>query len=219
MHMPPDMVLFDCDGVVVDSEPITINALCQNLAGYGLVIEDAEANDLFVGGTMMGVMDEARRRGADLPEDWLDEIYDRILIALDRDVTLIPGIAGVLDVLETHGVPFAIGSNGPHVKMDVTLRKTGIMERFAGRVYSREDVPSPKPAPDVYLKAAADAGIPASRCVVVEDSPSGARAGKAAGMYTIGYVADTPAAKLEAICDALILDMTELPVRVGLMSS
>ena len=127
---------------------------------------------------MPGVRDEAVRRGARLPEVWLDEIYTAIYEALASQVELIPGVSEVLDALDQAGIGYAIGSNGPHAKMQVTLGRTGLLDRLQGRIYSREDVPNPKPAPDVYLKAARDAGVGPSDCVVIEDSASGARAGQ-----------------------------------------
>ncbi|MFK7874496.1 MAG: HAD family hydrolase [Paracoccaceae bacterium] len=210
------MVLFDCDGVIVDSEPLTNDVIIQNLAGYGLSLTQDDVANYFIGGTMQGVMDTSRSMGARLPDDWLDEIYGLMLTRLAQDVALIPGVTRVLDALDAAGIPFAIGSNGPHRKMDVTLTKTGIGMRFAGRIYSREDVVNAKPAPDVYLKAAKDAGIAPQNCVVVEDSASGAKAGKAAGMVTFGFAADTDPAKLEPICDHVFKDMRDLPQLLGL---
>jgi HAD superfamily hydrolase (TIGR01509 family) len=215
MKLPPDMVLFDCDGVVVDSEPLTADVLIEALARHGLDVTRDDLARLFLGGTMPGLAETAREMGADLPSNWVADTYEEVFAALDAAVEEIAGISKVLDALDAAGIPFAIGSNGPHRKMQITLTRTGLLERFSGRIYSREDVPAPKPAPDVYLKAAADAGIPPERCVVIEDSPSGARAGKAAGMLCLGYVADTPRARLEPICDALFDSMDDLP---GLLS-
>lgn len=211
MIMPPDLVLFDCDGVLVDSETITANVLCENLRRHGLDISKDRLADLFLGGTIIKLAETARQMGAALPDTWIDDTYLDIFAALDEQVKVVPGIWHVLDCLDAAGIPYAIGSNGPHRKMDVTLGRTGLGERFKGRVYSREDVPTPKPAPDVYLKAAADAGISPSRCVVIEDSPNGAQAGKAAGMLCFGFTADTPAARLAPICDQLFSSMDELP--------
>ena len=216
MQMPPDMAIFDCDGVIVDSEGITNRVMQLNLKRPGLELEFDEVIRLFVGGTMQGVMELAREMGATLADDWLDQIYPEMFEALACEVEAIPGAIAVLDALDTAGIPYAIGSNGPHAKMEITLTRTGLKERFKGRIYSREDVPNAKPAPDVYLKAARDAGIDPSRCVVVEDSASGAKAGVAAGMFTCGFYAETPKDRLEPICDALFKDMSELPKLLGL---
>jgi HAD superfamily hydrolase (TIGR01509 family) len=211
MKMPPDLVLFDCDGVLVDSEKITNDVLCRNLARHGLTITGTQLTDLFLGGTIMGVAERSRAMGARLPDSWVDDVYEEIFAALDRDVTIIDGIDFVLNRLDAAGIPYAVGSNGPHRKMEITLRRTGLAPRFQGRIYSREDVAMPKPAPDVYLKAAADAGIEPACCVVIEDSPNGARAGKAAGMTCFGFAAETPAGKLAPVCDRVFGDMGALP--------
>jgi HAD superfamily hydrolase (TIGR01509 family) len=216
MNLPPDLVIFDCDGVLVDSEPLTNAVMRDNLASHGLDISYDRIMELFVGGTMQGVMTKAREMGAALPDNWLDEMYGAMFERLAAEVELIPGADGVLDRLDAAGISYAIGSNGPHAKMEITLKRTGLIDRLQGRVVSREDVPNPKPAPDVYLKAAQDAGIAPVRCVVVEDSASGAKAGVAAGMTTFGFTRDTPAKRLAQICDALFEDMADLPKLLGL---
>ncbi|WP_195820827.1 HAD family hydrolase [Roseobacter sp. MH60115] len=216
MNFPPDLVIFDCDGVLVDSEPVTNVVIQDNLARHGLEISLERIVDLFVGGTMAGVMSTAREMGAQLPDGWLDSIYSEMFEALEAGVDLVPGVVGVLDALDAAGIGYAVGSNGPHRKMEITLTRTGLRQRLDGQIYSREDVAQPKPAPDVYLKAAAEAGVSPDRCVVVEDSASGARAGKAAGMYCLGYVAETDPERLAPICDALFQSMDDLPGMLNL---
>ena len=100
--------------------------------------------------------------------------------------------------------------------MEITLGRCRLMERFAGRVFSREDVAHPKPAPDVYLLAAIKAGIAPHDCVVIEDSAIGARAGVAAGMVVMGFTHDTPAIKFAGITDMLFEDMADLPALLGI---
>lgn len=211
-----DMVIFDCDGVLVDSEPITNRLIQRSFAEHGLDLSLNEVMGSFVGGTMQGVFEKARGMGARLPEDWVDQIYEAMFDALDKEVEPIPGAADILDALSAADIPYAVGSNGPHRKMKITLARTGLAGRLAGRVYSREDVPHPKPAPDVYLRAASDAGIAPERCAVIEDSLSGARAGKAAGMTVFGFAAETPADRLLTVCDAAFDDMALLPNLLGL---
>ncbi len=218
MPMTPDLVLFDCDGVLVDSEPVTNALLVENLAARGLQVSHDRVIDLFVGGTIAGVAKTARGLGATLEDNWVDLIYAEMFERLATEVTSIPGAIETLDALDAAGIPYAVCSNGPHAKMEITLTRCGIASRLAGRIYSREDVPNPKPAPDVYLKAAADAGIAPANCVVVEDSPSGARAGKAAGMRTLGFTADTDPTRLTPICDDVFDDMHALPGLLGLTS-
>lgn len=213
---PPALVIFDCDGVLVDSEPISNRVLRDDLAGRGLDLPQSEIERLFVGGTMMGVRDTARDMGADIPDNWLDHIYAAMFRALEKEVQVVPGVPDMLDRLTLAGIATAVGSNGPHAKMRITLGRTGLWDRFQGRIVSREDVERPKPAPDVYLAAAALDGLVPARCVVVEDSPSGARAAKAAGMTCFGYVADTDPTRLTDICDLMFDDMSKLPGLLGL---
>ncbi|MBD3666287.1 HAD family hydrolase [Sulfitobacter aestuariivivens] len=208
---PVNYVLFDCDGVLVDSEPITNRLIRDELASYGLHMRLDQVIDMFVGGTMKGVMTRAREMGAALPDDWLDQIYARMFQALGEGCTVIPGVPEMLDRLDAAGIGYAVGSNGPMAKMEVTLGRCDLWQRFEGRVFSAHDCAEPKPAPDVYLKAAAAAGVDPADCVVIEDSASGARAGKAAGMRCFGYVAQTPPDRLRGICDQLFTDMANLP--------
>lgn len=216
MKLPPDLVLFDCDGVLVDSEKLTTVIIRDSFARYGLDIPQSEVARLFVGGTMMDVMQTAREMGAQLADSWVEDIYEVMYAELAARVEAVPGIFGVLDALDAAGIPYAVGSNGRHRKMEITLTRTGLMARLQGRIYSRQDVARPKPAPDLYLRAAADAGIAPERCVVVEDSVAGARAGKAAGMACFGFVADSDPERMATICDMLFDDMAVLPGMLGL---
>jgi HAD superfamily hydrolase (TIGR01509 family) len=169
-----------------------------------------------MGGTIAGADTQAREMGADIPEDWVDLIYDKVFAALARKVEPIPGIGVVLDRLDRQGIPYAIGSNGPHRKMEITLARCGLAARFAGRTYSREDVAAPKPAPDVYLLAASQAGVAPQDCVVIEDSATGAQAAVAAGMAVFGFARETPRAKFEGLTELLFDDMAQLPALLGL---
>ena len=216
MKKPPEMVLFDCDGVLVDSESLTADVLISNLGRHGLMITHNQLSDFFLGGTIMGVAAKARELGADLPANWIDDIYEEIFDVLGREVEPIPGVDAVLDSLDAAGIAYAVGSNGPRRKMEITLTRCGLADRLRGRVYSRQDVANPKPAPDVYLKAAKDAGIAPAQCVVIEDSPNGARAGIAAGMVTFGFAAETDPSRLQPICDLVFNDMADLPGLLGL---
>jgi HAD superfamily hydrolase (TIGR01509 family) len=216
MELPPDMVLFDCDGVLVDSEPLTADVLCRNLARHGVPLTLHQLSEMFLGGTIMDVEARAKELGADLAATWVDDVYQEIFAALDAAVEPIPGIFALLDRLDGERILCAVGSNGPHRKMEITLTRTGLAERFGSRVYSREDVARPKPAPDVYLKAAAEAGVAPARCVVIEDSATGARAAKAAGMYCLGFAAYTEPSRLTPVCDALFTSMDNVPALLGL---
>ena len=213
---PPKFVIFDCDGVVVDSEPLTLQLMCDDLASRGLGLSLSEMIDLAVGGTIAGVGEQAKVLGAKIPDDWANQFYEKMFTILNQSVEPIPGITTILDVLDHHSIPYAIGSNGSHRKMEITLGRCRLMERFAGRVFSREDVAHPKPAPDVYLLAATKAGIAPHDCVVIEDSAIGARAGVAAGMMVMGFTHDTLAIKFAGITDMLFEDMADLPALLGI---
>ncbi|WP_371226077.1 HAD family hydrolase [Roseovarius sp. 2305UL8-3] len=216
----PAAVLFDCDGVLVDSEPITNRLLRDDLAAHGLDVPLEQIMTLSVGGTMEGVAEAARQRGAILPDDWVDRFYQIMFAGLEHEVEAVPGVSAVLDHLIAAGIGIAVGSNGPRAKMDITLHRTGLMDRLFPHIYSARDLAHPKPAPDVYLHAARQLGVAPRACVVVEDSASGAQAAVAAGMPCIGFApAHMPsdqAEKLARHCNSVIADMSMLPRHIGL---
>jgi len=216
----PAAVLFDCDGVLVDSEAITNRLLRDDLAGRGLDLPLEQIMTLSVGGTMEGVADAARQRGAILPDDWVDQFYKTMFAGLEHEVEAVPGVRAVLDILIAADIKIAVGSNGPRAKMDITLRRTDMMERLCPHIYSARDLDHPKPAPDVYLHAAAQLGVSPDACVVVEDSASGAKAAVAAGMRCIGFapalMPSNQATKLARHCDVVIADMAALTGHLGL---
>lgn len=210
-----EYVLFDCDGVLVDSETLTQNVLSEELGRYGLDIPPAKVGGMFLGGTMAGVMQTARQMGAALPDDWLDHIYATLFAELGARCDVIPGVHAMLDVLDAAGIGYATCSNGPVAKMEVTMGRTGLWERFEGRVFSAHDCAASKPAPDVYLKGAAQAGVDPAVCAVIEDSPTGLRAGQAAGMRCFAYAAQTDAGKLAPHASVVFDDMADLPGLLG----
>lgn len=181
----PELVIFDCDGVLVDSEVIGNTIMAESLSAHGLAVTLAECMALFVGGTMAGVKVKAEALGAALPEDWVAQIYEKIYARLREGCPLIAGVVGVLDALDTAGVPYCVASNGSQEKMGITLGQNGILERFGGRVYSAQALNTAKPAPELFWHAAQ--GVPHEHCVVIEDSLTGIRAAKAAGMRCFGY--------------------------------
>lgn len=212
----PALVIFDCDGVLVDSEPVTSEILAQDLTAHGLPMTTHAVDDLFVGGTIQGVFLEARRLGATLPDDWVAEIYDRIYATLRQGVALITGVLLVLDHLDRLGIPYCVGSNGSPEKMAITLGYNRLLERFGGHLYSAQTLGTAKPEPDLYLHAAAQFGIDPRECVVVDDSVSGCTAGVRAGMKTYGYAETTAPQKLRAIGAEPVLSMAQLIEKMGL---
>jgi len=212
----PKLVIFDCDGVLVDSEPATTEVIIANFAQYGLVMDMHEADILFTGGTMKGVEAEARARGANLPADWLVEIYGEIHGRLRHGVPLIHGVVAVLNALDAAGVPYCVGSNGSETKMGITLTPSGLHDRLSGRLYSAHTLGVAKPDPAMFLRAAADFGVTPRDCAVIDDSPSGCTAGVAAGMRTIGYAERTDPARLLAVGAIPVRSMAEVAALLGL---
>lgn len=215
----PEAVLFDCDGVIVDSEGPTFELFLEELATHGLPLTPEAFEADFVGGTVEMVAVRARAAGATLLEGWVGAFYDRMYAMLAAGIPLVPGAADVLDRLDRAGVPYAMGSNGSLKKMDITLGQHGLLGRFRA-VLSGQEIGNPKPAPDVYLLAAKACGARPEACVVIEDSASGARAALAAGIPCLGYAghgAGTPTARqLAALGVPLFHRMEDLPGLLGL---
>ena len=215
--MIPAGVIFDCDGVVVDSEPMAFDLLAADLAAHGLNLPRVQLETLFLGGTIRGLWLKARAMGARLPDDWVADFYERLYVRLAAGTPLIPGVLGVMDALDAAGIAFAMGSNGSDRKMQVTLgQHPGLIARFQGRLYSGQTLGKPKPAPDLYLHAARSMNAAPEACVVIEDSPTGAMAAKAAGMRCLGYAPHGNAAGLRAAGAEVFRDMAELPGLLGL---
>ena len=215
--MTPKAVIFDCDGVVVDSEGIGFDMLAEQMALYGHPMPHAQMRTLFLGGTMRSFWTAARALGVALPDDWVAAQYDRMFARLAAGTPLISGILTVLDSLDAAGIPYAMGSNGPPRKMEITLgQHPGLTQRFRGHIYSAQSLNAPKPAPDVYLHAAAALGVSAAQCVVIEDSLSGAKAARAAGMRCYGLAEHDDGAALAAVGAVVFHHMDNLPGLLGL---
>lgn len=205
-----DLVIFDCDGVLVDSEHATNRVLAADLARYGLNLTLDECFRLFVGGTIAGGGAKARAMGADLPPDWVERIYEQIYARLRDGVPLIPGIQRVLDHLDGAGLPYCVASNGEEAKMQITLGPHGLWDRFQGRMFSAHTLGVAKPDPALFLAAAAQFGTAPGQCLVVEDSASGVTAAARAGMPCLAYVPDGDGDRLQALGATVIRDMTEV---------
>ena len=217
--MTLSLVIFDCDGVVVDSEIITNSFLRDEMAAHGLDLPLDQIMRLFVGGTIAGVAERAREMGATLPEDWVEAVYPRLCAVLARGTPMVPGIVGVLERLDAAGIPYCIGSNGRHIKMRATLgQHPELASRFKSNVFAATDVAHPKPAPDLFLHAAKTMGHAPEGCVVVEDSPTGARAARVAGMRCFGYAPDGDGAKLAAEGAQVFGRMDDLPGLMGVFA-
>lgn len=210
-----DLVVFDCDGVLVDSEPIANEVLAERLATVGLELSVAEVMDRFVGRTREGCIALAgellgRPLPAGFAADWDHALYTRLRRELRP-------VEGVLEVLEGLDRPYCAASNSSRQRLRLGLEAAGLWDRFEGRAFSAEEVARPKPAPDLFLHAAARMATAPGRCVVVEDTPTGVRAGVAAGMTVLGYAAAPHAdrAGLEAAGARLFERMADLPGLLG----
>lgn len=212
----PDLVIFDCDGVLVDSETVSNRVLAENLTRHGLPLTTNQSMELFVGGTMASVEVRARELGADLPKDWIDEIYGEIYTVLRAGVDVIAGVPDLLDRLESEGIAVAVGSNGSEAKMQITLGQTGLMDRFGGAIFSAHTLGVAKPDPGLYLAAAAHHGIDPVRAVVVEDSATGVTAAVRAGMRCLGYAPHDDGGRLRAAGAEVFDSMFVVPGLIGL---
>jgi HAD superfamily hydrolase (TIGR01509 family) len=205
-----ELVVFDCDGVLVDSEVIAIRVDQRVLADLGWELELDEIVERFVGKSEAHFVAAVEQQlGVRLAEGW-DRDYGRwYREAFERDLEAVDGIVEALDRLS---LPHCVASSGSHEKMRRTLSKTGLLHRFQGRIYSATEVANGKPAPDLFLHAAASLNTAPERCAVVEDSAYGVQAGRAAGMHVFAYAGGvTPAARLAGTGTTVFSDMRQLP--------
>jgi HAD superfamily hydrolase (TIGR01509 family) len=209
-----DLVIFDCDGVVVDSERVVFEVFGSFIRSLDVHLSDAETREQFLGRSLADCMAIVERyRGSAAPPGSLERyMADRDRVLRER----VEPVAGIREVLDALTIPYCIASSGGHDKMRITLGATKLMPLFAGRLFSATEVPRAKPAPDIFLFAAERMGASPARTVVVEDTVNGVRAGCAAGMTVFGYVDLTPAAKLiEAGATRTFTEMRDLPGLLG----
>ncbi len=209
------LVIFDCDGVLVDTEMLFNQALVDDLNKRGLSLTLEECMALFVGGTISGVKAEVEKLGAVLPNTWVEDFYQKVYKVLGERTEPIAGIQQTLDAIERAGVPYCVASNGRIQKMEITLGRTGMLERFRNVMFSAQAMGTAKPAPDLFLAAAADFGVSPDECVVIEDSLTGVLAAKRARMKCYGYAPHGGGDALAAQQAILFEDMAHLPVLLG----
>lgn len=205
-----DLVIFDCDGVLVDSEPITTRVFAALLAeiGMNVAVTDLYA-DLQGRSLAQCLVLITERLGKPLPATFVPTLRQRAAAALWAEVT---PMAGVAEALARIHLPVCVASSGEHAKIRLTLDRTGLLARFGTNIFSGADVAKPKPAPDLYLYAARHNRVDPHACAVIEDSPTGVYAGVAAGMVVFGFAAHTPVRTLrEAGAHVLFADMAQLP--------
>jgi HAD superfamily hydrolase (TIGR01509 family) len=207
---PFELVIFDCDGVLVDSERIAVRVEAELLTELGWPLSEAEVVERFMGRTDE-FMDEAilAQLGDRLPADWKDQFQRRYRAAFAAE--LVP-VDGILEALDQITMPTCVASSGSHDKLRFTLGHTGLYRRFEGRIFSGKEVANGKPAPDLFLHAAARTGVEPAACAVVEDSHYGVLSARAAGMHAFGYAGGlTPAHRLEGPGTVVFDNMRELP--------
>ncbi|MGW2297231.1 HAD family hydrolase [Streptomyces violaceorubidus] len=206
-----DLVIFDNDGVLVDSEPISNRLLAGYLTELGHPTSYEDSLRDYMGAALHRVHDLVlERTGRSLPVEFDDVFHGRVFAAFERELEPVPGAVGVLEKLAADGVAYCVASSGSHERIRVGHRKTGLDRWFDdGRIFSSQDVGRGKPAPDLFLHAAERMGVAPERCGVVEDSPLGVRAAVAAGMDVYGFTAMTPSDRL-AGATRLFGDMGEL---------
>ncbi len=211
----PALVIFDCDGVLVDSEPISMRVMLETLAAAGLQLDAETAYARFLGTSMKSICAKLDREdGVRLDEAALDLLRHRLNAAFRAELQPIQGVAETLGRLT---VPFCVASSSQPERIELSLGVTGLHHHFAGKLFSASMVEHGKPAPDLFLHAAKSMGFAPDTALVVEDSPAGIAAAKAAGMRVIGFVGGTHARRPAhraaihaAKPDALIDDMTQL---------
>jgi HAD superfamily hydrolase (TIGR01509 family) len=210
MPAPLELVIFDCDGVLVDSERLAVREEAAVLAELGWPLGQAEVIERFMGRSqafmVRAVLD---RLGGRLPDDWQERLDRRYRAAFEAELTPVDGVVEALDRIAT---PTCVASGGSHAKLRHTLGLTGLYDRFAGRIFSATEVADGKPAPDLFLHAAARLGADPAACAVVEDSRYGVQAARAAGMRAFGYTGGlTPSDRLAGPGTVLFDDMRRLP--------
>ncbi|MCZ2104004.1 MAG: HAD family phosphatase [Comamonadaceae bacterium] len=224
--MTYEAVLFDCDGVLADSEAITNGVLCEMLNACGWALSPAECLRTFIG---KAVRSEAarieRETGQALTDAWMAAFYARRDARLASELQAIPG---ALDTVRAMHARFdgriACASGADRAKVEMQLRHLGMATYFGTHVFSGHELPRSKPAPDVYLAAAASVGVAPERCLVVEDTPVGVRAGRDAGAIVVGYcppvgAISTPEQLRDAGAVDVLQHMAHLPAWVGLTQS
>lgn len=216
MMEQPSLIIFDCDGVLVDSEVIFNQVLSEDLTARGLNLSLKQTMALFVGGSMESVESIVKDRGIELGDDWIQNIYDKVMTRLDAGVDPVAGIPELLAYLKKIDMPFCVASNGPVKKMQLTLGQNDLLQYFDKAVFSAYDISSWKPEPDLFLHAANQFSITPRNCLVIEDSDNGTLAAKNAAMPCLGYAPEGPDKVLEANGAKCFTNMNQVIGLLGL---
>jgi HAD superfamily hydrolase (TIGR01509 family) len=210
-------VIFDCDGVLVDSEPIAARLTAEAVSELGWRMSPEVAKAEFLGDTFANIIRRVEEHiGHEVPADWPARSQASLLAALERELQPVAGVRSAIEALRTANAELAVGSQGSHEKMQLTLRVTGLLPFFAGRIFSASQVAHPKPAPDLFLLAASTLGFAPSQTVVIEDSTRGVKAALAAGMRILGYTASVGREAIIAAGAEPVDDLSQVPSLLGL---
>lgn len=208
-----DLIIFDSDGVLVDSEPVSNRIFAEYLNEIGLPITYEECVQRFVGRSMISCIDIIENQlGHRVPESFGDDILARTLDAFRSELQPTPG---VLDALQRINVSICVASSGAPTKLQTALTVTGLIDRFNEKLFTASQVQRGKPFPDLFLYAADAMGASPARCAVVEDALVGVQAGLAAGMTVFGFAPDGDASALAAAGAHVFTRMDELPTLLG----
>ncbi|WP_405635749.1 HAD family hydrolase [Streptomyces sp. NBC_01178] len=207
-----ELVIFDNDGVLVDSEPLANTVLSGYLTELGHPTSYDESIRDYMGSAVHRVHDLIEERtGRKLPEDFDTTLSSRTFAAFEQELVAVDGVEELLGKLVADGVAYCVASSGSHERIRVGHRRTGIDQWFEDEwIFSSEDVGRGKPAPDLFLYAAERMGVAPERCVVIEDSPLGVEAARAAGMDVYGFTSMMPADRLVGVTGHFS-DMSQLP--------
>lgn len=209
--LPLRLVIFDCDGVLVDSEGPSNRAVAEEVAKLGWAMDETESMRHFVGFTLEQIAPVVEAHtGRAVPEGWVEGVRSRVIDVLSRELVLMPGVRGALDAVDQLGLPSRVASNSSRREMRAKFARTGLQELLE-RAHSADDVARGKPAPDVFLAAAAAEGVPPGACLVIEDSVPGATAARAAGMACVGLAPHGDGAGLRAVGATVIRSLSDLP--------
>lgn len=214
-----ELVIFDCDGVLVDTETVANTAMAQWISDSGVPLSMAQCRARFVGGSMESVREKVLAEdGVDLGADFVERWRAALPAIFAAGVPAIKGVADVLDRLDDRGLPYCVASSGTIDKMHLTLGSAGLLARLEPVLFSATMVAHGKPAPDLFLHAARAMGYAPAQCAVIEDSRFGAQAARRAGMACFGYCGDllTDSAGLAAEGAVPFQDMARLPALLGI---
>lgn len=215
-RLPPGLVIFDCDGVLIDSEPLCDRVVSAELRTVGWVMTPEECGRRFIGMSFYDMVPLIEAQiGQRLVTDWIAGLVAKVALAMAEEVEMMPGARDALEATTALGLPWCIASNSSHQEMAAKFGRTGLAELVAGRLHSSDDVIAlgrrGKPAPDLFLAAATAAGVAPARCVVIEDSLHGVRAAMAAGMDCLGFSPHGDGAHLASAGAAPFHDLAVLP--------